>query len=135
VLCAAEEVVALGGAPRAKRVRSLLSRLSRADPAPPPEPPPTPPQASGPPPPAGAAQAAGGGGGGAPDSGGGGSGGVASGGAASGGGVTMASVLAGQLEEEVGAEDPWNGELAVRLLDMPFIDPAADAAEAAAWQV
>jgi hypothetical protein len=40
-----------------------------------------------------------------------------------------------QLEEEVAAEDPWNGDLTVRLLDMPFVDQIADAAEISAWQV
>lgn len=43
--------------------------------------------------------------------------------------------VAAQLEEEVGGEDPWNGELTVRLLDAPFVDPVGDAAEIAAWQV
>jgi hypothetical protein len=29
--------------------------------------------------------------------------------------------LAAELEAKVGCEDPWNGELLVRLIDMPFI--------------
>lgn len=124
MLCAAEEVAAFGGAQRAKHVRQLLQRLSRLD-------------------------APGGGtaaeasvvagletfnGGGAAGGGEAGGAGAAGGGGATGGGAVLASLLA-KLEEEVGAEDPWNGELVVRLVDLPFIDPVADAAEAAAWRV
>jgi hypothetical protein len=29
--------------------------------------------------------------------------------------------LAAELEAKVGCEDPWNGELLVRLIDMPFV--------------
>ncbi len=39
--------------------------------------------------------------------------------AAAGGDISAAS-LARRLEEEVGCEDPWNGELLVRMLDTPF---------------
>jgi hypothetical protein len=30
--------------------------------------------------------------------------------------------LAAELEAKVGCEDPWNGELLVRLIDMPFVE-------------
>jgi hypothetical protein len=51
------------------------------------------------------------------------------------GSAAVVAGLAAQLEEEVGCEDPYNGELTVRLLDAPFIDPTTDSAEIAAWQV
>jgi len=38
-----------------------------------------------------------------------------------------------QLEEEVGCEDPWNGELTVRMIDMQLIDPVKQAAEVDSW--
>lgn len=44
-------------------------------------------------------------------------------------------LLAGKLEEEVGCEDPWNGELLVRMIDMPFIDPGKDADDIASWRI
>jgi hypothetical protein len=48
----------------------------------------------------------------------------------SGGGPTE---LLKQLEEEVGCEDPWNGELTVRMIDMQLIDPTKEAAEVGSW--
>ncbi|GBF90405.1 hypothetical protein Rsub_03401 [Raphidocelis subcapitata] len=149
VLCAAEEVLQFGGPARARRTRQLLSRLARADPAAaaaaPPERPGTPPQQP-PPPAAGEGGAGAGGGGGGADgsaaaaggkdaaAGGGGGGGKDGGG---GGGAAVIASLVAQLEEEVGCEDPWNGDLTVRLLDAPFTDPssAKDAAEIEAWRV
>jgi hypothetical protein len=38
-----------------------------------------------------------------------------------------------KLEEEVGCEDPWNGELLVRMLDMPFVNPDKDGEEIDSW--
>ena len=40
-----------------------------------------------------------------------------------------------QLEEQVGGEDPWNGELTVRMIDVPLVDPVGDALEAASWKI
>lgn len=127
VLCAAEEVVALGGPQRAKHTKKLLSSLARLAIAPPSD------GTS-----SGAAGASGrdivstkkkGSGRGKDPEGG------SSNAAAAEGAAAVIAGLAVQLEEEVGCEDPFNGELTVRLLDAPFIDPAADAAEIAAWQV
>jgi hypothetical protein len=42
---------------------------------------------------------------------------------------------AGKLEQEVGCEDPWNGELLVRMIDMPFVDADKDAAEVSSWRI
>jgi hypothetical protein len=39
------------------------------------------------------------------------------------------------LDADLSAEDPACGEAAVRSLDVPLVDPAADAADAAAWAV
>lgn len=39
------------------------------------------------------------------------------------------------LAAEVGHEDPRNGELAVRLLEAPFVLEAADRAEADSWAI
>jgi hypothetical protein len=49
-------------------------------------------------------------------------------------GEERVEVLANRLVEEVGCEDPWNGELLVRMIDMPFIRPDVDA-EVATWKV
>ena len=130
VLCAAEEVATLGGPQRAKHTKQLLSRLARITVA-------TPSDGTG----TGAAGAAGKDVVGAKkkassgkDVGRGLDGGTTSAVAAEGAAAVIAG-LAAQLEEEVGCEDPFNGELTVRLLDARFVDPAADSAEIAAWQV
>jgi hypothetical protein len=52
-----------------------------------------------------------------------------------GGGETEVGELLRQLEEQVGCEDPWNGELTVRMIDVPLVDPGADALEAASWSI
>ncbi|KAF8061305.1 VPS18 [Scenedesmus sp. PABB004] len=122
ILCAAGEVVAYGGEARAGRVRKLLGKLARAEPAPPGG------QACG--------EAGGGGGGGGGGKarlrgGAGGSergGGRDGAGAGTGGGGGVAA-LAARLEEEVGGEDPWNGELLARVIDMPFVQPDGEAEE------
>lgn len=44
-------------------------------------------------------------------------------------------VLAAKLEEEVGCEDPWNGELLARMVDMAFVGKEADAAEITSWRL
>lgn len=41
----------------------------------------------------------------------------------------------GKLEEEVGCEDPWNGELLARMIDLPFVDPTRDADEIDSWRI
>lgn len=119
-------MVALGGAQRAKHTKQLLSRLARIDALPP-------------------LDAAGRSAVGKDSAGGkkkGGSFGKDAGRGLDGGGTAAAdgsaavvAGLAAQLEEEVGCEDPYNGELTVRLLDAPYIDPTADSAEIVAWQV
>jgi hypothetical protein len=40
--------------------------------------------------------------------------------------------LLAQLEEQVASECPWNGEVTVRLLDLPFVSPE-DSEELASW--
>ncbi|KAJ9515226.1 hypothetical protein QJQ45_002352 [Haematococcus lacustris] len=47
-------------------------------------------------------------------------------------GDESAQVLLGQLLDDIGAEDPRNGELVVRLVDAPYLLPA-DNAESATW--
>ncbi|KAI8463559.1 MAG: hypothetical protein J3K34DRAFT_462375 [Monoraphidium minutum] len=116
VLCAAEEVCAAAGPPRAKRVRHILTRLSKLDPSPP-TPASVPASASASASASAAASSPGGDGGGGE------------------GVVARIAALSAQLEEEVGAEDPWNGELVARLVGAPFVDAAADAAEIEAWRV
>ena len=44
-------------------------------------------------------------------------------------------IRCGYSEFRLSAEDPACGEAAVRSLDVPLVDPAADAADAAAWAV
>lgn len=44
------------------------------------------------------------------------------------------SALQAQLAAEVGSEDPRNGELTVRLLELPFVYDG-DKAEAETWVV
>jgi hypothetical protein len=41
--------------------------------------------------------------------------------------------LAAELEAKVGCEDPWNGELLVRLVDMPFV--AENEKEIDSWKI
>jgi hypothetical protein len=41
--------------------------------------------------------------------------------------------LAAELEAKVGCEDPWNGELLVRLIDMPFV--AENEKEIDSWKI
>ncbi|WIA14238.1 hypothetical protein OEZ85_002776 [Tetradesmus obliquus] len=41
--------------------------------------------------------------------------------------------LAAQLEAKVGCEDPWNGELLVRLIDMPFV--AENEKDTDSWKI
>jgi hypothetical protein len=43
--------------------------------------------------------------------------------------------LAARLEEEVGGEDPWNGELLAGMIDLPFIQPEKDADEILSWRI
>eukprot|EP00877_Chromochloris_zofingiensis_P007678 jgi/Chrzof1/3163/Cz12g14060.t1 len=45
------------------------------------------------------------------------------------------SNLLSMLEEEVGLEDPWNGEVTVRQIDMPFISHDEDVLEVASWRI
>ncbi|KAL6750360.1 hypothetical protein V8C86DRAFT_2814246 [Haematococcus lacustris] len=49
-------------------------------------------------------------------------------------GDESAQVLLGQLLDDIGAEDPRNGELVVRLVDAPYLLPA-DNAESATWVI
>jgi hypothetical protein len=43
--------------------------------------------------------------------------------------------LAARLEEEVGCEDPWNGELLAGMIDLPFIQQDKDADEIMSWRI
>lgn len=43
--------------------------------------------------------------------------------------------LAARLEEEVGCEDPWNGELLAGMIDLPFIQQDKDADEIMSWHI
>lgn len=52
-----------------------------------------------------------------------------------GAGEQSVGVLAARLEEEVGCEDPWNGELLARMVDMPFVDKEADVAQINSWKI
>lgn len=45
------------------------------------------------------------------------------------------AALATRLEEEVGCEDPWNGELLVGVIDLPFIQPSRDADDIMSWRI
>ncbi len=47
-------------------------------------------------------------------------------------GSGAAGALLAQLEEQVASECPWNGEVTVRLLDLPFVS-AQDAEELQGW--
>lgn len=59
---------------------------------------------------------------------------VANGGGGGGGGEVVGS-LAAKLEEEVGCEDPWNGELLAAVIDLPFIQADRDADELLSWHI
>lgn len=54
---------------------------------------------------------------------------------ANGSGEEAVGVLAARLEEEVGCEDPWNGELLAGMIDLPFIQPDKDADEIMSWRI
>eukprot|EP00878_Enallax_costatus_P011969 GHUV01012497.1.p1 GENE.GHUV01012497.1~~GHUV01012497.1.p1 ORF type:complete len:1028 (+),score=282.75 GHUV01012497.1:49-3132(+) len=98
VLCAAAEVIRYGGDMRASKVRSLLQKLSKLEPAE--------------------------------------AGCKASGvGSLNGGADQSVAVLAAKLEEEVGCEDPWNGELLARMVDMAFVNASVDAVEIDSWKL
>lgn len=43
--------------------------------------------------------------------------------------------LVSALADAVALEDPWNGELTVRLIDKPFIDPERDTFELMSWRL
>lgn len=43
--------------------------------------------------------------------------------------------LAARLEEEVGCEDPWNGELLAGMIDLPFIQQDKDVDEIMSWRI
>lgn len=43
--------------------------------------------------------------------------------------------LRAALAEEIAAECPRNGDLAVNALDKPFVNPDVDQAEAASWAI
>jgi hypothetical protein len=60
----------------------------------------------------------------------------ANGAAAGGGGAgEVVGSLAAKLEEEVGCEDPWNGELLAGVIDLPFIQADRDAQELLSWRI
>eukprot|EP00983_Pelagomonas_calceolata_P084338 1156350-Pelagomonas_calceolata.AAC.2 len=42
--------------------------------------------------------------------------------------------LVAELHQLVASEDPRNGEMQVQLLDMEYVDPKEDSAEAASWR-
>jgi hypothetical protein len=107
-LCCAAEVVALVSPQQAGKIRGLLEALSKL-----------------PAPGVGLAGAGSGGGGH-------GSGDVAGAGSGAGAGGAALPLLA-QLEEQVASECPWNGEVTVRLIDLPFVSPEADRKELQAW--
>jgi hypothetical protein len=52
-----------------------------------------------------------------------------------GGGGEVVGSLAAKLEEEVGCEDPWNGELLAGVIDLPFIQADRDADELLSWRI
>lgn len=52
-----------------------------------------------------------------------------------GGGEETVGGLAAKLEEEVGCEDPWNGELLASMIDLPFIQQDRDADEIMSWRI
>jgi hypothetical protein len=63
--------------------------------------------------------------------------GTAAGGAVgvNGSGEDGVSVLAARLEEEVGCEDPWNGELLAGMIDLPFVQQDKDVEEILSWRI
>lgn len=52
-----------------------------------------------------------------------------------GSGEDAVGVLAARLEEEVGCEDPWNGELLAGMIDLPFVQQDKDADEILSWRI
>lgn len=52
-----------------------------------------------------------------------------------GSGEEAVGVLAARLEEEVGCEDPWNGELLAGMIDLPFVQPDRDVDEIMSWRI
>lgn len=56
-------------------------------------------------------------------------------GVVNGSGEDAVGVLAARLEEEVGCEDPWNGELLAGMIDLPFIQQDRDADEIMSWRI
>lgn len=57
------------------------------------------------------------------------------GGGVNGSGEDVVGVLAARLEEEVGCEDPWNGELLAGMIDLPFVQQDKDADEIMSWRI
>jgi hypothetical protein len=55
--------------------------------------------------------------------------------ALSGSGEEAVGALTAKLEEEVGCEDPWNGELLASMIDLPFIQQDKDADEILNWRI